>query len=182
MITGFEGYLLGILAILILIAFLWRALGRHVTVNNNNSPIATANASSEAAPQQRAGRNLIGALATVGVLAAVFLFAALAIGNRIEAPANKPIERPIEIEAEPIPIQSEPVYTPVELPAVNTALDATPLIFLAGVSALLYFVMRGLAKPAGKSIASRRIESIRLVDEALTADLFTEAAKRKVTR
>lgn len=156
--TGFEGTILSGIAIFFLGAFLWRSLGRHVTVNNTNSPSATASASSQQAGQGSTPvRSALGWLTSLLIVVVVIILAVAAFDLRASLSTDQPAQveskviTPIPTIAAPtpLPVVEEPApYAPVALPNVNTTFDLTPIILLAAVAAGLWFISRRSIQPA----------------------------------
>jgi len=183
MTTGFETYAIICIVMLAIFALAWRALGRHVTVNNHNAPTATANATSEAPAPASLKRNLAGGLLSVAIVAAVVLLVGTMLGTQIAAPAKQPAVVP---QAAPvaIPIEIEAEYTPVQLPRYESATDLGQIAGLAFVlcvlGAILWAVSRRTPKAQAAPPAVRRGSRITKIErvDGLQADLFTQAAKK----
>lgn len=177
MSTGFEGYLAVGSIILLLAAFLWRALGRHITVNNNNHPVANASATAsddgdrgrEQASPLRAGLVVRGLIV---VMVGAIVIAAL---NNHAAEVPMPTKAAVTLIA-PVAVDD---YVPVALPQVNSGFDFGPLFLLAGLAIVtigpLYLISR--RTNVGSQIA--RVRPIgHSAPSGLSAPLFDEAMRR----
>lgn len=176
--TGFEGYIIIGAIVLGLFALAWRALGRHVTVNNNNAPTATANVSSESVPAGPRAKSIIGATLAIGIALAVGVFAFSAASSHVAMPVTQPAAVPVIVTVAPVVIEE---YAPVALPAVP-ALDFGPMFGLIIVSAVIcgaYWLMqrRSRGRVVTRPIAS--IQTIQAAPTGLTADLFDRAMQER---
>jgi hypothetical protein len=158
--TGFEGYLIG--AAIVLVLLLWRALGRHVTVNQHNDQHQQADASASAAPgpgQSGASKALpVALLIVVGVV----VVSLAAVAGHVEAPQAVPVVQPVQapIIVTVAPAQPVDEYQMTRLPDAQSGVDFTPLLVLAvlGIATVapLYLLSHRKYKPAtAQRIAGR---------------------------
>jgi len=176
--TGFEGYILAIVAGM----FLWRALRRlNVTIHNTNSPTASASANSESKPAAPS-RSFVGLVAMGLIALAVAVAVITQLAAHVEQPQvipqAAPISVPIEARPQPAPIVTE---SPVELPAVPMV-DFAPLFALVGIAGVVLVPLWLLSRPHKAGGQRRPVQTIRRLESklqgGLTHELFNQALKQ----